>query len=320
MRVVLIALIALVACTAAVATATATESEIISEEVSAAEENDFAVEETEQDEESGEFETTVIDDSDESEEDAAFMAVDEEIDSESEDEELMAESDEAENEESEEDEEEEEVSAIDEELVEEENVDVFTETTAQTPVSEVLDWLNKARTGDAAVMTELKRMKSLFTDKQDPKLMIDGTLRLETNEGVAAVNSAITAFAKFQAGKKAAKLTLSSGLSKAAAAHVKDMGTSGKFSHTGSDGSDPFKRMNRFGTWGITAGENMGSGFNTGKAIVMQYLVDDGVPSRGHRLNVLNAQFKKVGIAVGPHKVYKFMNVCDFAGSYTEKP
>jgi len=98
------------------------------------------------------------------------------------------------------------------------------------------------------------------------------------------------------------------------------MGTSGKFSHTGSDGSDPFQRMNRFGTWGITAGENMGSGFNTGKAIVMQYLVDDGVPSRGHRANVLNPEFKKVGIAVGPHKVYKYMNVCDFAGSYTEKP
>jgi len=291
--------------------------------VSTAEENDFAVEETEQDEESGEFETTVIDDSDESEEDAAFMAVDEEIDSESEDEELMAETDEAENEESDEaedeSEEEEEISAIDEELVEEENVDVFTETTAETPVSQVLVWLNKARTGDPAVMTELKRMKTLFTDKQNPKLMIDGALRLLTNEGVAAVNSAITAFAKFQAGKKASKLTLSAGLSKAAAAHVKDMGKSGHFDHTGSDGSDPFKRMNRFGTWSGTAAENMGSGFNTGKVIVMQYLVDDGVASRGHRTNVLNPALHKVGIAVGPHKVYKFMNVCDFAGSYTEK-
>jgi len=68
-----------------------------------------------------------------------------------------------------------------------------------------------------------------------------------------------------------------------------------------------------------SAGENIGTGYDTGKAMVMQYLIDDGVSDRGHRKNLLNKAFKKVGLGFGPHKIYKWMNVVDFASAYTEK-
>ena len=42
-------------------------------------------------------------------------------------------------------------------------------------------------------------------------------------------------------------------------------------------------------------------------------LIDDGVPNRGHRKN-LWGNFKKVGIASGPHKTYKHLSVIDFFG------
>jgi uncharacterized protein YkwD len=50
--------------------------------------------------------------------------------------------------------------------------------------------------------------------------------------------------------------------------------------------------------------------------IVISLLVDDGVPSRGHRRNLLDKAFKFIGLSLGAHPVYRHMCVMDFAGSY----
>jgi len=55
----------------------------------------------------------------------------------------------------------------------------------------------------------------------------------------------------------------------ACADHVLDSEENDLVGHTGSDGSDPFDRMNRYGTWGVTAGENIAYGSDTGLAVVM---------------------------------------------------
>jgi uncharacterized protein YkwD len=39
------------------------------------------------------------------------------------------------------------------------------------------------------------------------------------------------------------------------------------------------------------------------KDVVINWIVDDGVPKRVHRLNLLNPDLKHVGIASGSHKV-----------------
>ena len=111
----------------------------------------------------------------------------------------------------------------------------------------------------------------------------------------------------------------SKGMSKGAMDHVKDIGPKGITGHNGSDGSKPFDRINRYGQWQQTAGENISFGNDEGRAVLIQLIVDDAVANRGHRKNIYKPEFNRVGIACGPHKVYGTMCVQTFAGEYVEK-
>jgi uncharacterized protein YkwD len=46
--------------------------------------------------------------------------------------------------------------------------------------------------------------------------------------------------------------------------------------------------------------------------------VDDGVPSRGHRKNIYDAQFLVIGVATGKHPGIRTICVMDFTGGYEE--
>ena len=51
------------------------------------------------------------------------------------------------------------------------------------------------------------------------------------------------------------------------------------------------ERIERHGEWSGALGENLSFGCASAERVVLQLLVDDGVPSRGHRANILNANF-----------------------------
>ena len=178
-----------------------------------------------------------------------------------------------------------------------------------TVEKDVILEMNKAR-ANPALYAELYLAPR--TKKFDGKVY-NGNLM--TNEGVAVVNECISYM------KKSTSLPVLSpkkGLSFAAQQHSKTQGETDQIGHTGVDGSDPFTRIKKYGTF-QTAGENISYGAKSGREIVVQLLIDDGVLSRGHRKNIMNKAFSSTGIVfTKKHKAYGSVCVITYAGEYEE--
>lgn len=104
-------------------------------------------------------------------------------------------------------------------------------------------------------------------------------------------------------------LALNDKLNAASDKHALDMATYNYFSHTGRDGSQPWDRMTREGYIWRTAGENIAAGYTTARAVV-----DGWLKSPGHCANIMNPNFKEVGVgyAYTTTSTYKYYWVNDF--------
>jgi uncharacterized protein YkwD len=77
----------------------------------------------------------------------------------------------------------------------------------------------------------------------------------------------------------------------AAQAHSEDQSAHQAMSHTGSDGSTAWERLNRAGYLGWTrAGENVAYGYASVDAVMAGWM-----SSSGHRANILDARFTHFG-------------------------
>lgn len=85
-------------------------------------------------------------------------------------------------------------------------------------------------------------------------------------------------------------------LDTAARRHSLDMATNNFFSHTGSDQTSAGDRANAAGYHWYTWGENIAAGYPTAQAVM-----DGWMNSPGHRANILNPNFRDIGIAAVTH-------------------
>lgn len=172
--------------------------------------------------------------------------------------------------------------------------------------------LNAARRDPRAYARRVRDYRALFRGRV---FQVPGRTAVVTQEGVAAVDEAIR-FLERQAPLPA--LIRTPELDRAAALHAADQGRSGRTGHVGSDGSSPHDRIRRTGDWRATA-ETISYGSPPDEA-VMQLLVDDGVPDRGHRAIFFSTAVSRVGAACGPHPTWRTVCVIDFAAPSAGSP
>ena len=173
--------------------------------------------------------------------------------------------------------------------------------------------INMARTDPAEYARKnLVPMRAYYHNKL---LRLPGETAISTVEGRLALDECIK---ELQADTSLLPLSPKEGLTRAARDYAKEQGRTGATGHTGSDGSTLGSRINRYGRWHISVGENIAYGNGEARRIVTALLIDDGVSARMHRRNLLDGTFKFVGVAVARHRVYKWICVIDFAGAYNE--
>jgi uncharacterized protein YkwD len=104
---------------------------------------------------------------------------------------------------------------------------------------------------------------------------------------------------RIKAGLKPVKADLE--MTRVARAHSQDMFVRGYFAHVNPDGKDPFDRMRDFNIRFMTAGENLALAQTVG--IAHNNLMN----SPGHRANILNPSFGRLGIGIMDGGFYGLM-------------
>jgi uncharacterized protein YkwD len=176
----------------------------------------------------------------------------------------------------------------------------------------VVHEINLARIAPKDYASVLEQFKKYY---QGTLIKLPNETPIITQEGVGALMEA-TRF--LRSTKPVPLLKLSKGMSLGAKDHMKDLGLSGGSQHRGSDRSQPWERVNRYGTWQKVIGENISCGHDRARNIVISLIIDDGVPHRGHRKNIFNPDFRMIGVACGEHPNYKTICIITFAGGYIE--
>jgi uncharacterized protein YkwD len=179
--------------------------------------------------------------------------------------------------------------------------------------AQVAKEINLARSDPEKYAEYLEEFKKNYDGS---KLVRPGKKKITTSEGTDVIDDAIR---YLRATEPLPPLSLSQGLSLAAADHIRDITGTSLLGHEGSDGSLPGDRLNRRGEWKDAVGENICYGFDTAREIVIWMIIDDGFPSRGHRENIFRPHYHFTGVACAGHPLFSSICVVTFAGDFIEK-
>ncbi|MEZ4938097.1 MAG: CAP domain-containing protein [Crocinitomicaceae bacterium] len=86
--------------------------------------------------------------------------------------------------------------------------------------------------------------------------------------------------------------------------------TSGKTGHVGHRGYNI--RSDKYCKDYSYYSENCDYGVDDPLEVVIDLLIDEGVPGKGHRENILNPDVNSIGVGYAPHKTYEVNVVCEF--------
>jgi uncharacterized protein YkwD len=182
----------------------------------------------------------------------------------------------------------------------------------QSPLERgIFDEVDQLRANPAAWADVLKAERPWFPGHAPA---IPDEDALSTEGAVQTLEEAIAAVEALRGALP--RVEFSPALSRAASDHVRDTGSRGLTGHRGADGSSLSQRIERYGKWSGHIAENIVYGPSGARDAIFEQLLDFGIVDRGHRRTLLNPVWRYVGIACGPHTLYRTMCVLDFASEY----
>lgn len=153
-------------------------------------------------------------------------------------------------------------------------------------------------------------LKGKMGEDNDTILTMPNEVQIQMSEGVEVIDEAIDFLSGLQ---PLPSLEWEPLLAKSALFHVEDIGPKGYLQYQSSDDTQPQERIERFGSYVNSLGENIDFGPNDAIGVIISLTIDDGEEGRPHRENLFSQEYKKVGIACGFHKSEYDMCVMDFA-------
>ena len=179
----------------------------------------------------------------------------------------------------------------------------------------IFNLLNQFRSNPRKLARHLEKLK-IYLDKNTNILNEPNKMSIQMIEGENIFNDAIKYLKSLS---PQPPLEWDDTLALSAQQHVNDIGPKGLLTYQSSDGTEPENRITKYGNYMESLGENIDFGPNDEIGVIVSMTLDDGETERPHRNNLFKNEFKKIGIACGPH-ITEF-NVCvmDFAYEFFPK-
>jgi Uncharacterized protein with SCP/PR1 domains len=179
---------------------------------------------------------------------------------------------------------------------------------------EIVHELNKVRSNPKRYAEEyLEELASAYSGML---FTYPGQETLRSKEGIAPLLECIQVL---KSTNPTSTLNPAKGLTQATEDLLNDQQKYGGIGHITRNGQTPQKRMDKYGEWNICSAEDISYGNSDARQIIISLLIDDGVPERSHRKNVLNPCFHFVGVAFGKHPSYLTMGIIDYSGEYKNR-
>ena len=179
----------------------------------------------------------------------------------------------------------------------------------------IFNLINKFRANPKELARHLERLKK-YLDTSTNILSEPDKIQIQMVEGEEVFNEAINYLKSLS---PLEPLQWEDALEASAQEHVDDIGPKGLLLYQSSDGTEPEERITRYGKYIDSLGENIDFGPNDAIGVIVSLTLDDGEEERPHRDNLFRNDYKKIGIACGPHQTEFQMCVMDLAYDFIPK-
>ena len=179
----------------------------------------------------------------------------------------------------------------------------------------IFNLINKYRANPRELARHLEKLKK-YLDKNTNILSEPEKIQIQMVEGENVFNEAINFLKNL---RPLQPLQWDDCLAQSAQEHVDDIGPKGLLLYQSSDGTEPEDRITKYGTYIESLGENIDFGPNDEIGVIVSLTLDDGEEERPHRDNLFKNDYKKIGIACGPHQTEFQMCVMDLAYEFIPK-